>query len=104
MPGKLNRIENWEELARSHDFSAAKLASHCGVSLRHLERFYKREFNVSPHRWLREKRLRRAMQLLMADASVKQTAFDLGYKAPEHFSRDFKMRFGKAPSQLQTHP
>jgi AraC-like DNA-binding protein len=69
-----------------------------------LERFYKREFKLSPHQWLREQRMRLAVQLLLEDASVKETAFNLGYKAPEHFSRDFKTRFGKAPSQLQTLP
>jgi AraC-like DNA-binding protein len=55
---------------------------------------------VTVSQWLRELRLTRAYQNLLLGKSVKEVAFDQGYKQVSHFSREFKNHFGISPSFL----
>ena len=52
--------------------------------------------------WLKDLRLNQAYQNLLKGKSVKEVAFDHGYKQMSHFSREFKSHFGISPSFL--HP
>ena len=97
--GKTNdlRHETWESLAFRSNFRASVLAEHCGVTLRTVQRHFKRHYEITVSEWLRELRLRSAFNRLPSATSVKEVAFDLGYKQPSHFSRDFKSFYGLAP-------
>lgn len=57
--------------------------------------------DLSPHACIQEIRLQEARQLLASRvyASVKEVAAALGYPNSEYFSRQFRLRFGKLPSQ-----
>jgi len=98
MNSRLHRIQNWPELARQAQWSAALLAKQCKVSARTLERYFHEKMGVCPHAWLFEQRQRQAVELLRDGSSVKETAIILGYKSATHFSRDFKKHFGHSPS------
>lgn len=97
--GKTNelRLETWESLAFRANFRPAVLAEHCGVSLRTVQRHFKTHYGITVSEWLRELRLKSAFDRLPSAASVKEVAFDLGYKQPSHFSRDFKSFYGLPP-------
>lgn len=41
-----------------------------------------------------------AYERLQTGKSVKEVAFELGYKQHSHFSRDFKARYGVSPCFL----
>jgi transcriptional regulator GlxA family with amidase domain len=88
---------NWESLAGAAHFRAGDLARLVGVSLRTLQRYFRAKYNCTVSDWLRELRLESARARLPTCASVKEVAFDLGYKQPSHFTRDFKTRFGVSP-------
>jgi AraC-like DNA-binding protein len=45
-------------------------------------------------------RLNEAAHRVRAGHSVKNVAFDLGYKQLSHFSRDFKRAYGAPPSRV----
>ena len=77
------------------------LARVCHVSLRTLQRHFRKHYNKTLSEWVRELRLDRARALLTTAESVKYVAFELGYKQPSHFTRDFKDRFGVPPSTLR---
>ncbi|MEI9963256.1 MAG: AraC family transcriptional regulator [Limisphaerales bacterium] len=100
MNTKLNRIQNWLELARQAKWSAAALAKQCGVSVRTLERYFLKKFNKSPRLWLAEHRQKQAIELLHDGSTVKETANYLDYKTQHHFSREFKKNSGYPPSQF----
>jgi AraC-like DNA-binding protein len=100
MNKQLHQIRNWPELAPAAGYRSKTLAGLCKVSVRQLERFFVGKFNKSPHCWLREARLGRAVELLRDGSSVKETAALLGYKAVAHFTRDFKKWSGMSPASF----
>ena len=91
---------NWEELAQSAHYNAHELAKLCGISTRQLQRHFRFRFRCSPQSWLNYRRLLAAEGLLRSGDSVKKVAFDLGFKQPSHFCRQFKTRNKMTPSQF----
>ena len=100
MKSRLNRIKNWGELAEGSNYSPKALARRCGVSLRHLQRFFKATRSQLPRQWLNEYRQRKARELMGAGALVKEVAAQLGYKHAAHFSREFKRYYGMSPAKI----
>lgn len=98
MSRRLARITNWSERARQADWCTAQLARQCGVSVRTLERHFLRVMGQAPHAWLIEQRMAEACGLLARGLTVKETAANLGYKNPHHFTREFKKHLGYCPS------
>jgi AraC-like DNA-binding protein len=87
-------------LAEKCGYRAANFAQALGVSLRQLERIWKREFATSPQAWLDDVRMNQAEILLANGVSIKETLFRLGYKQVSHFSRQFKKRNGMTPGNF----
>jgi AraC-like DNA-binding protein len=99
MNTRLNKIQNWPELARQAGYSPIKLAKNCGVSLRTLQRFAIQKTGKSPKEWLAERRQLDAVEELKKCSCLKEAASNLGYKHTHHFSRDFKAHWGYCPAQ-----
>jgi len=89
-----------EENARKANYNATELAKLSCVSLRQLQRYFKEDFGCSPSEWLAEKRVVDARALLMEAESVKEVAYQVGFKQPSHFCREFKRWFGTTPSEF----
>ncbi len=71
-------------------------------SLSAFKRDFEKYFHSSPGKWLLEKRLEHAMHLInQYGKTVSEAAFESGFQSPSHFSRVFKIRFGKAPAALK---
>jgi AraC-like DNA-binding protein len=71
-------------------------------SLSAFKRDFLKEFNVTPGKWLLEKRLHHARHLLgNAGKSVSEAAFESGFENPSHFSRVFHKQFGIAPAMVK---
>jgi AraC-like DNA-binding protein len=101
MGQRLQLITDWPARAHAANYCVHSLAENCGVSARTLDRHIKLQFGICPKEWLRNLRMRRALELLMDDTSVKETALTLGYRYPNHFSREFKKHTGHPPSRIQ---
>lgn len=81
------------------DISLAKLASDAGLSRFHFCRAFKESTGLSPHAWLRQQRLERAMNMLRdTDASIELVAAELGYSSQTAFAAAFKKLTGETPS------
>lgn len=98
MNTKMQYVENWLELAEKANWSVSALAKSCGVSPRTLERHFRIKMKISPKSWLAEERQKRALVFLNCGYSVKETALQLGYRHPHHFSRGFKRRWNCSPT------
>lgn len=69
----------------------AALAREVGLSTAHLAEVFARDVGVSPHRYLVERRVERATELLAGtDLPLTAIAMELGFASSSHFSRVFK--------------
>jgi AraC family transcriptional regulator len=91
---------HWEELAVTARYDAKVLARLCGLSARQLQREYRRVLQCSPQSWLNERRMAAARSMLQAGVPVKRVAFELGFKQPSHFCRQFKSYNRLTPSEF----
>jgi AraC-like DNA-binding protein len=79
----------------------ADLADYCQLSVRQLERGFRRVIGTSPKVFARTVRFEQAQRRLMfdPDADLTQLAFECGYFDQAHFIKDFKTFAGKTPSE-----
>jgi AraC family transcriptional regulator len=76
----------------------AGLAQEVGLSPWHFSRAFRQSTGMSPQRWIRERKLERAQQLLADEhRSLTSIAVDLGYASLSHFSTAFKRATGISP-------
>lgn len=81
------------------DVSLAALASDAGLSRFHFCRAFKKSTGLSPHAWLRQRRLDEAKNMLRdTDASVISVAVALGYSSQTAFAAAFRKLTGETPS------
>ena len=66
--------------------------------MRTLQRHFRKHYDLTLANWLRECRLNYAREQLVTANSIKALAYDLGYRHPSHFTREFKEHFGVPPS------
>jgi AraC-like DNA-binding protein len=91
------RIKFWIETHLTEDLSGERIATACGVSVRHLNRLFAREgTSLMHHVW--ERRLARCRRDLtdtaMAHRSIGEIALAAGFKDLSHFSRAYRARYG----------
>jgi len=78
--------------------SLAELARSCGLSVRQFTRAFRQSTGVSPHRWLTERRLHRACDLLQQTGHpLEEIATACGFATQSHFTRVFTRRIGLPP-------
>ncbi len=81
--------------------SVETLSSAVGFSRSQLNRKLQALLNTSPNQLINEIRLNKAYHLLQANSgTVSEIAYSVGYGNMSYFSRRFKEKFGKAPSEL----
>jgi AraC-like DNA-binding protein len=67
-----------------------QVAEECGLSVRHLARAFRQSTGVPPHRWLLDRRVERAKELLPnPDLSLSDVALACGFGDQSHFTRTF---------------
>jgi AraC-like DNA-binding protein len=77
--------------------SLQSMSAAAGVSVRTLERIYRREVGMDFECWRRQVRLMKAVELLVAGRSVKEAACAVGYRNPSAFVALFRATFGSTP-------
>jgi transcriptional regulator GlxA family with amidase domain len=94
----LRRMEGSIEAPQSR----AELARIAGVSVRQLERLFRRHLGHGIHRQYSSMRLERARQLLRETTlPVLDVAVATGFSSSSQFSRAYKRNFGEPPSQTR---
>lgn len=91
------------ELMESHledPIRPGDIAAMLGISLRELERCFKKSLKSTPGYYYRMLRLDKARSLLQqTDMTVLEVAVSCGFTSSAHFSRCYRERFGHPPSQ-----
>jgi AraC-like DNA-binding protein len=68
-----------------------------GISVRTLERVFRREVGMDFESWRRQARLMRAIEMLIAGCRVKEAALSVGYRQPGALVSLFRCTFGMTP-------
>jgi AraC family transcriptional regulator len=80
--------------------SLARMASDCGLSVSHFARAFTRSTGVPPHRWLMQRRVDRAKDLMRATSTpLAEVALACGFSDQCHFTRVFSRATGTTPTQ-----
>lgn len=82
------------------DLSLEEFARFTGRSLAAFKRDFKQMSDLSPQKWIMQKRLEKAYELIcVRKQKVSDIYLKLGFKSLSHFSTAFKKRFGFAPTR-----
>lgn len=84
--------------------SLTSIAKNNGISVRYLHYLFQQD-DTSPADWIWNRRLERCYNLLstpnMANRSVTDIAYSVGFSSSSHFSNLFKAKFGLRPTDLR---
>jgi len=99
---ELPSLPNIMEANFCYNLSLDQFATLCNRSKSSFKRDFKNHYNSSPGKWLLEKRLSRAANLLKIDSdNISQIAYDCGFESLAHFSRTFKNKYGTSPTSYK---
>ncbi len=99
-PGKLNLVE-FMEANYMFNLPLTKFSYLTGRSLTTFKRDFKKAFQLSPQRWLTQKRLALAhYQLAEKSRKPVELYLEVGFENLAHFSYAFKKQFGYSPTAL----
>ena len=83
-----------------YDLSIEDIANYTGRSLAAFKRDFKKISSLSPQKWLIEKRLKVANDIIRTDnKKVSDVYLEVGFKNLSHFSTAYKKQFGYAPTK-----
>lgn len=101
-PAMLRRVEAYIDDNLARDIALAELASLCYLSVDHFLRSYRAARGTTPYRYVIERRLDRAAQMLRATATpVATVAADCGFRSQSHFATRFHAAYGVSPSRYR---
>jgi len=80
----------------------SNLAAAVGYSVQHFQRLFVQEYEVTPHKYLQNLRLERAIQLMTenSDILVQDIAIQLGMET-NYFIRSFRNTYGCTPGVMK---
>lgn len=93
-------ILNFLENNYMYDLSLEEIATYTGRSLASFKRDFKRISDLSPQKWIIQKRLKVAYDKIKREGlQIADVCFDVGFKNRSHFTTAFKKQFGFTPKQ-----
>lgn len=97
-----NGLREFMEINFTRNLRIEDFAYLNSMSLSTFKRNFKKNFNASPSKWLKIKRLERAKFLLQDfNKNVNEVAMEVGFESNSHFIQEFKASFGKTPKHFQ---
>jgi signal transduction histidine kinase/DNA-binding response OmpR family regulator/ligand-binding sensor domain-containing protein len=98
-------LRKLQELIALHyanpELSVEMLSSEMAMSKMTLYRKLKSLVDISPNEMINDYRLQKGRELLLSQKlTVAEAAYASGFNDPKYFSRKFKERFGKSPSEM----
>ncbi len=98
----LRRVDAWIEAHLGQTITLAMLAREADLSEFHFARMFSRSLGMAPHRYVMQRRLLRAEQLVRnSGLPLTEIALSCGFSSASHFSNRFRAAFGATASQLR---
>lgn len=99
---RVSLVREWMEQHFQQDVSLDDLAGIAAMNSQHFLRMFKQAFQVTPHQYLIELKLKEARLLLEnTDCPIGEVCRLIGFESVFSFSVLFKKRFGMPPSQFR---
>lgn len=93
-------IMDFMEKNYMNELSMAEMAHYTGRSLSSFKRDFSRHSELTPQKWLIQRRLKAAHDLIRKGGKkVSEICYCVGFKNLSHFSKVYKDAFGVAPSE-----
>ncbi|WP_428406830.1 helix-turn-helix domain-containing protein [Hyphococcus sp.] len=100
---RLRRVVDFIDAHLGEELTQADLARVAELSPHHFASAFRTSTGVAPHRYLTERRIARACELLArSEATVTTVAHALGFASHGHFSETFRRFVGVTPSEYKT--
>lgn len=100
--GTLRRVTDFVNDNLSTDLGLSEMAGVANLSQYHFSRQFKRSTGLPPHRYVIQRRVERARELLSnTDLSVGDVASAVGFTHQSHLAHHVRRHFGVAPSSLR---
>ena len=98
---KLLLVKEFLDSYPEEDISLEQLAAISGLSQFHFIRQFKKHFDLAPHAYQIQTRLKKAKELLKLGVKSSQVAIECGFHDQSHFTHHFKKALGTTPSRFQ---
>lgn len=100
-PAQLQKLTEYIEADWAHARTVDELAKVVGLSREHFMRVFKNATGVSPARYQKICRMRKAEEMLRSgNYRIEEIAFALGFKEASYFSRCFRENFDMTPTEF----
>jgi AraC-like DNA-binding protein len=97
-PWQESRAKEAMEAGLDKEITIARLAHDCRLSASQFARAFRQSTGCTPHRWLLQRRVERAQDLLLtSDKTLAEIASSCGFFDPSHLTRAFGQTVGTSP-------
>ena len=99
---RLRRVLDYVEQHLTDNIAVADLANVACLSIFHFTRAFSAATGMPPHRYVSQRRLDRAKELIVAgNASIAETAFMFRFSSQSSFTRAFRRATGMTPAMYR---
>ena len=98
---RIRRVMDYLDAHHAEDVAIHALAAVACLSPYHFIRVFSRQTGLTPHAWLRQLRLRKAIALLRRGVPIADAAVRVGFSDQSHLNRVCKQILGYTPGQLR---
>lgn len=85
----------------TQDLSLDDISAYAGLSASYLFRAFRKQYGMTPHAYLINRRVQYAQEKLKQGASIADAALEAGFADQAHFQRVFKRLLAATPGQYQ---
>jgi AraC family transcriptional regulator len=101
-PGQLRRVVEYVSAHLTDSLGLAELAALVGLSTSHFGEAFKTSVGTSPHRYVMERRVEHAHQLLRDKARpIEEIASAVGFSSQSHLTTNFRRVTGVTPGRFR---
>jgi AraC family transcriptional regulator len=99
---QVRRVLDYIEANLHSDVALQDLANVTDLSLHHFARMFKRTMGAAPHRYVLERRVDRAKEMLRdTGTSLVEISLSLGFSSQSHFTNTFHRLVGATPGEFR---
>lgn len=99
---RVSMAKDWMEQHYNEGILLEDIAEHATMNSQHFLRMFKQVYQITPHQYMMDLKLKKAKQLLEGtDLSVNDICLSVGFESVFSFSLLFKKRFGQSPSRAR---